>query len=183
MLRPHVPNSSNEAVKAAARLGAYSTDAGANTPLSSPVNKYIIEYNSWVSQVTQARGLSPTPCTSVGAWLVQEEHLSLVRSKRFAVPLSKIQWERGVELSPSQTAIRRTVLELAIGRIHALEPLLKDVREASMRKLKSCAEQRGWDAWLDGMTQNLICDEGTCYGECLEIGAWSARKKSTAPIG
>ncbi|KAG7289399.1 hypothetical protein NEMBOFW57_005770 [Staphylotrichum longicolle] len=73
--------------------GAYVMTA--NTPLSTPLNNFLVEYNSWVSRALEARTLCAMPCTAVGPLLIQEaEALMGVDSRRLAVPLSEIRWER-----------------------------------------------------------------------------------------
>jgi len=37
--------------------------------------------------------------------------------------------------------------------------------------------QDEWDGWLGKMMNDLVKDNGTSWGECLEVGAWWARKK------
>ncbi|KAH8652560.1 hypothetical protein BX600DRAFT_97435 [Xylariales sp. PMI_506] len=209
MLRPHVPaaqstapaedsESDSEDEDDASRLGAYVVTA--NTPLSAPLNTYLVEYNGWLSKALDQRYLSAVPCTLIGPMLLQEDGLVEVRSKRLAVPLSEVRWERegvggvvtkdgksyidsmkgkgkaadlktgkgGKSLTGAQAAIRRTALETTVGLIQALEPVLREVSKKS---------QDEWDGWAGKMTNDLLKDGGTSWGECLEIGAWSARKK------
>ncbi|KAI5920311.1 hypothetical protein F4810DRAFT_440833 [Camillea tinctor] len=183
------------------RLGAYCMTT--NTPLSTPLNPFLVEYNAWATKALELRGLSAVPCTLIGPHILQEsEILTDVRSKRLAVPLSEIRWERegvgGVvtkdgksyidsmkgksrpsdikgakpgakALTPGQAALRRTALESTVGLILSLEPLL---REASGKS------QDEWDSWTGKMTNDLLRDGGTNCGECLEVGAWTARKRS-----
>ncbi|KAI0124437.1 hypothetical protein BJ170DRAFT_586093 [Xylariales sp. AK1849] len=212
MLRPHVPATSSSAAHEdnesssdsddgeddASRLGAYVVTA--NTPLSAPLNPFLVEYNGWLSKALDRRHLSAVPCTLIGPMLLQEDGLLEVRSKRLAVPLSEVRWERegvggvvtkdgksyidsmkgkgitgdpkagkgGKALTAGQAAIRRTALETSVGLIQALEPML---REASGKS------QDEWDGWTGKMMNDLLKEGGTSWGECLEIGAWSARKK------
>ncbi|ETS80840.1 hypothetical protein PFICI_08369 [Pestalotiopsis fici W106-1] len=222
MLRPHVPATSTAATAAAAppipatsaaedsesgsededdatRLGVYVVSA--NTPLSAPLNQFLVEYNGWLSKALDKRFLSAVPCTMIGPMLLQEDGLIEVRSKRMAVPLSEVRWERegvggvvtkdgksyidsmkgkgkasdhkggkgGKSLTAAQAAIRRTALETSVGLIQALEPMLRDVSGKS---------QDEWDGWTGKMMNDLLRDGGTSWGECLEIGAWSARRKN-----
>lgn len=235
MLRPHAPkakastaarltddssdSSSDEDDEEddATRLGAYIMTA--NTPLSAPLNPFLVEYNGWITKALEQRGLSAVPCTLIGPWLLQEaEDLMDVRSKRLAVPLSEIRWERegvggvitkdgksyidsmkgknkaaggaaaaaagasdvkgggsgsgggsgGKTLTASQAALRRTALETVVGLIHSFEPILRDISGKS---------QDEWDNWTGKMMNDLLREAGTSWGECLEVGAWSARKR------
>lgn len=213
MLRPHVPagpaaasaaasvaedsESESEDEDDATRLGVYVVSA--NTPLSAPLNQFLVEYNGWLSKALDKRYLSAVPCTMIGPMLLQEDGLMEVRSKRLAVPLSEVRWERegvggvvtkdgksyidsmkgkgkvndskagkgGKALTAVQAAIRRTALETSVGLIQALEPMLRDVSGKS---------QDEWDGWAGKMMNDLLRDGGTSWGECLEIGAWSARR-------
>ncbi|KAI1499733.1 hypothetical protein F5X99DRAFT_268905 [Biscogniauxia marginata] len=184
------------------RLGAYSMTT--NTPLSAPLNPFLVEYNGWATKALDARGLSAVPCTLIGPHILQEsEILTDVRSKRLAVPLSEIRWERegvggvvtkdgksyidsmknknrpsdmkglrmgGKSLTPGQAALRRTALETTVGLILSLEPLLRETSGKS---------QDEWDSWAGKMINDLLRDGGTNCGECLEVGAWTARKRSS----
>ncbi|KAJ8112709.1 hypothetical protein ONZ43_g5329 [Nemania bipapillata] len=209
MLRPHAPK--NPPVKVhdddtssdggddednAERMGAYVMTT--NTPISAPLNTYLVEYNGWSSKALEARGLSAVPCTLIGAYLLQEaESLTDVQSKRLAVPLSEIRWERegvggvvtkdgksyidsqkgklkdqdwksGSPVTPAQSALRRTALETTVSFILALEPILREVSGKS---------QEEWDTWAGKMTNDLLREGGTSWGECLEVGVWTSRKR------
>ncbi|GAW17371.1 hypothetical protein ANO14919_068280 [Xylariales sp. No.14919] len=208
MLRPHAPknmgryhddDSSSDGgddEDNAERMGAYVMTT--NTPISAPLNAYLVEYNGWSSKALEARGLSAVPCTLIGAYLLQEaESLTDVQSKRLAVPLSEIRWERegvgGVvtkdgksyidsqkgkikdqdwktdsPVTPAQSALRRTALETTVSYILALEPLLREVSGKS---------QEEWDTWAGKMTNDLLREGGTSWGECLEVGVWTSRKR------
>ncbi|OAA80479.1 SAM binding domain-containing protein containing protein [Akanthomyces lecanii RCEF 1005] len=198
MLRPHVPEAKlagddTEDQEAAASLGAYVMNA--NTPLSAPLNTFLVEYNQWLSRALETRDLTAVPCTLIGPTLIQEsEALADVRSRRLAIPLSEVRWERegvgGVVtkdgkptaastkdkapkaesrvLSPGQEALRQTALLTVVQQVQALEPILREVSGKS---------QDEWDVWLGKMMGDLMSDSGTSWGECLEVGAWSATKR------
>ncbi|PKS11107.1 hypothetical protein jhhlp_002868 [Lomentospora prolificans] len=214
MLRPHVAGSTSSGVatqtavampadqdeehEAAASLGAYIM--GANTPLSPPLNNFLVEYNLWLVRALELRDVSPVPCTLIGPMLLQEsDDLCDVRSRRLAVPLSEVRWEKegvgGVvtkdgksyidtrgkgkqksdasgknkTLSTGQAALRRTALQTVVQGIQALEPMLKDV---------SGKRQDEWDGWISKMMNDLMKENGTSWGECLEVGAWWAQKRA-----
>ncbi len=201
MLRPHVPEPSSSGLaddeeehESAERLGAYLMTA--NTPLSAPSNSYIVEYNAWLAKALEARSLSPVPCTLIGPMLLQESDiLTGIGSRRLAVPLSEVRWERegvgGVITKDGKTysetraksreteqsrrtqtagqlALRKTALQTVVQQIQSLEPLLKEVSKKS---------QDEWDGWSGKMMNDLMIENGTSLGECLEVGAWWARKK------
>ncbi|KAI8961518.1 hypothetical protein F5Y11DRAFT_357656 [Daldinia sp. FL1419] len=216
MLRPHVlrapvaskaadsdsdSDDSSEEEDDVEKLGAYIMTN--NTPLSAPLNPFLVEYNGWAIKGLDALGLSAVPCALIGAYLLQEvDTLMELRSKRIAVPLSEIRWERegvgGVVtkdgksyidsmkrkgrlidsrvdkrkgLTTSQAALRRTALETMVGLILCLEPIIREVSGKS---------QDEWDNWCGKMMNDLLRDGGTSWGECLEVGAWCARKKLTS---
>ncbi|KAK3685380.1 hypothetical protein B0T22DRAFT_382282 [Podospora appendiculata] len=217
MLRPHVPeppvplganvssddesnsSSSENEQKEIANLGAYVMTA--NTPLSAPLNNFLVEYNGWVLRALEKNSLSPVPCTVIGPLLVQEaEILTGVESRRLAVPLSEVRWERegvggvvtkdgksyietkgrrggkegvaaGKALEPGAAALRRTALLTVVQMIQSLEHVLREVSGKS---------QDEWDAWLGKMMIDLVRENGTSWGECLEVGAWWARKRVPA---
>jgi SAM-dependent methyltransferase len=187
-----------------------------NTPLSTPLNNFLVEYNAWIQRALESRALCAMPCTVIGPLLIQEaEMLTGVGSRRLAVPLSEIRWEKegvggvvtkdgksyieskarkgispggggaggaggagvggkdgtgvgGGGLDPAAAALRRTALMIVVGRIQSLEPVL---REASGKS------QDEWDAWVGKMMNDLVRENGTSWGECLEVGAWWARKR------
>jgi SAM-dependent methyltransferase len=213
MLRPHVPESPPSASAAdddddeqemAASIGAYVMTS--NTPLSPPLNSFLVEYNGWLARALEMRNLSPVPCTVVGSMLVQEaDDLGGLGSRRLAVPLSEVRWERegvgGVvtkdgkgyidsdlrpgenkgkdpdpakapsprrSLTAGQAALRRTALLTVAQMVQGLEGPLREVSGKS---------QDEWDSWVGKMMNDLMRDGGASWGECLEVGAWWARKK------
>ncbi|KAK5660178.1 hypothetical protein OQA88_13648 [Cercophora sp. LCS_1] len=214
MLRPHVPefttptgaaaeddgdgSSSEDENKEATTSGAYVMTA--NTPLSAPLNNFLVEYNMWLSKALERMSLCPVPCTLIGPLLVQEaETLTAVGNRRLAIPLSEVRWERegvggvvtkdgksyietkgrragkesaptGAALDPAAAALRRTALLTVVQMIQSLEHVLRDVSGKS---------QDEWDGWLGKMMNNLVKENGTSWGECLEIGAWWARKRGS----
>ncbi|KAK0636380.1 hypothetical protein B0T17DRAFT_481164 [Bombardia bombarda] len=215
MLRPHVPESlappgaaddedsddsdSDDEQAEAANIGAYLMTA--NTPLSAPLNNFLVEYNGWLSRALEKNSLSPVPCTLIGPLLVQEaEVLTGVESRRLVVPLSEVRWERegvggvvtkdgksyietkgrrvgkegisaGKALEPGAAALRRTALLTVVQMIQSLEHILREVSGKS---------QDEWDGWLGKMMNDLVRENGTSWGECLEVGAWWARKRVPA---
>ncbi|CAK7269773.1 hypothetical protein SEPCBS119000_003741 [Sporothrix epigloea] len=207
LLRPHVPSLpaslSPEEVddyENAVSAGAYVLTP--NTPFSAPLNTYITDYNAWLVKALDARSLPSAHCALVGALFFQEaESLTNVSSRRLVVPLSEMRWERegvgGVvtqdgkayidtqgqstangnagdaeqgkkTITHAQSALRRTALLTFVQLIQSLEPMLRDVSGKS---------QEEWDGWSGKMMNDLMKDNGTFWGECLEIGAWWAQKR------
>jgi hypothetical protein len=205
MLRPHVPEprsgqDDDEEQETAASLGAYVITA--NTPLSMPLNNYLVEYNGWISKALVARGMSASPCANIAPSMLQEDALTGVGIRRLAVPLSEVRWERegvggvvtkdgksyietkgkrmgplartkdpGKALTAGQAAVRRTALLTVVQLIQNLEPILREVNGKS---------QDEWDSWQGKMMNDLLRENGTSWGECLEIGAWWSTKKASS---
>jgi SAM-dependent methyltransferase len=205
MLLPHVPpsiatddsDSEDEEQERANATGTYTLTA--QTPLTAPQNQFLMEYNGWVAKALEKRQLNPMPCTRIQPMLLQEaEDLQDIDGRRLAIPLSEVRWERegvggaitkdgstgrgnqgyltkgkGQEaerktLSTGQAALRRTALLTVMQKIEALEPLLREVNGKG---------QDEWDRWLSNMMNDLMKQNGTSWGECLEVGAWWATKK------
>lgn len=165
-------------------------------PLAPPQNKFLTDYNTWVSKAFEARKLTPLPCTLIRPQLVQEPELTDINDWRLAIPLGDVRWEKeGIggaitsssnagfgakgktkestqqhrkNLTSVQAALRSTALLTVVQLIESLEPLL---REASGKG------QDEWDRWYANMMNDLMKQNGTSWGECLEVGAWWAQKK------
>lgn len=74
-------------------MGAYTITP--QTPLATPQNQFLIDYNTWISKALEARDISPMPCTSIRPMLLQEaEVLEQIESRRLAIPLGEVRWER-----------------------------------------------------------------------------------------
>lgn len=201
MLLPHAPPSTKEGEEETEGEGqVYTSSMGTyalttQTPLAAPRNIYLNEYNGWITKALDKKNLSPMPCTVIMPMLHQEsELLTDIESRRLVIPLGEVRWERegvggavtpglnghaisskgkgkemiGVTLTPVQIALRRTALMTVIQMIESLEPVL---REASGKS------QSEWDTWQERMTKDLLSENGTAWGECLEVGAWWARKR------
>ncbi|CAK7237621.1 hypothetical protein SEUCBS140593_010039, partial [Sporothrix eucalyptigena] len=207
LLRPHLPTApptlspdEEDDYDSAMSAGAYVLTP--NTPLSAPLNTYIVDYNAWLVKALESRSLPFAHCALVGALFLQEaESLTNVSSRRLAVPLSEMRWERegvgGVvtkdgktyietkgmpktkgkgreaeqgkkTITPAQSALRRTALLTVVQLIQSLEPILREVSGKS---------QDEWDGWSGKMMNDLMKENGTFWGECLEVGAWWAQKR------
>lgn len=206
MLLPHTPPSTKEGgdIEFEEQLhtnamGTYTLTA--QTPLAAAQNQFIQDYNGWIATALEARNLSPMPCTQIRPLLLQEsEALTDIGSRRLAIPLGEVRWEReGVGgvitqgstgighttsskgkvkeserkvLTAGQAALRRTALLTFVQMIEHLEPVLKEV---------SGKGQDEWDRWYGNMMTDLLKNNGTSWGECLEICAGWARKKDRSP--
>ena len=71
-------------------------------------------------------------------------------------------------LTAGQAALRKTALMTVVQQVQALEPALREVSGKS---------QDEWDVWLGKMMSDLMNESGASWGECLEVGAWWAKKK------
>ena len=199
---PHVaPGASSEDVDQAVETATYTTTSG--TAFTKAQNKYLLDYNTWVEKGLDKLKLPAAPCALMGFTFSSEPDLYIdVGCRRIAIPFGEIRWEgeaspkagedpqtsgrrnsgsrpssrnlkardsprTTLPLTPDQAALRQTALTTVIGLIESLEPMLMKESEK---------EQNEWDRWWAGMTADLLEKNGTLGGECLEVGAWWARK-------
>lgn len=162
------------------------------TPFKARVdNKFLQGYNAWIQQALDKRLLGPTPCIRVGPTLLQEpDSLTEVDYRRVAIPFGTLKPPpdsgRDIDgvsdaddhsqappaldpnpLTPEQLALRQTALQIILQLIDSLEPLLQEASGKSGEE---------WSRWYNWMMTDLIEGGGANSGECLEIGAWWARK-------
>lgn len=200
---PHVaPGVSGNDVDQAEETATYTTTSG--TGFVKAQNKYLLDYNTWVEKGLDKLKLPAAPCALMGFTFSSEPDLyANVGSRRIAIPFGELRWERegvpeegentmylgggnGVSklsskkskarelrkthlpLTPDQAALRQTALMTVIGLVESLEPML--MRESEKK-------QDEWDRWWASMTTDLLERNGTQSGECLEVGAWWARKR------
>lgn len=200
---PHVaPGISGDNIEQAKETATYTTTSG--TAFAKAQNKYLLDYNTWVEKGLDKLSIPAAPCALMGFTFSSEPDLYTdVGSRRIAIPFGEMRWEgeacpteredpkapkrksseskmsskksKGrdvpstiLPLTPDQAALRETALTTVIGLIESLEPMLMKESEK---------EQKEWDRWWAEMTTNLLKDNGTNSGECLEIGAWWARKR------
>ena len=201
---PHVaPGTTNEEIERAEATATYVTTSG--TAFAKAQNKFLLDYNGWVEKGLDKLKLPAAPCAVMGFTFSSEPDVYTdVGTRRIAIPLGEVRWEReGVikesdnveppscgndvskksskrsskpremavacnSLTPDQAALRKTALTTVIGLIENLEPML--MRESEKKEYE-------WDRWWTGMTTDLLENDGTFNGECLEVGAWWARKR------
>lgn len=166
------------------------------TPFAPAQNKYIADSNAWIHAALDKLNLPSSPCTRMAQLLYQEtDSLSDVSTRRIAIPLGQLRWEKDSEgnmsrsgssgnifgtppkgksragesaLTDDQAAIRSTALLTVVQKIESLEPLLK---QASGKN----AEE--WTRWWSSMMTSLLDQESTVgSGEVLELGAWWATR-------
>ncbi len=192
------PGTATEDAKQAEKSATYTISAV--TPFAKTRNVFILDYNLWVERALLNLGLPTTPCALLGfGFSSHADGFEPEGNRRIAIPFSHIRWEddnapnqpnkmkklgpgKGPAkqqtsvgrtykpLTPDQAALRRTALTVVTGLIEALEPLLM---------AESGKKQDEWDRWWGGMMSDLFENDGTINGECLEIGAWWARKTRT----
>jgi SAM-dependent methyltransferase len=154
------------------------------TPMAAPHNQFFQDYNTWIREALQKRNLTDMPCTLHHATLHQEAELVEIDSRRLAIPLGDMRWEResvGLsskgktkedesrkQLTLGQAALRHTALMTIVQFIESMEPVLREV---------SGKGQDEWDRWHANMMTDLLKNNGTSWGECMEVGAWWATKK------
>ncbi len=201
-LLPSPPTSlgtSKDDVEQAKSTATYAIAAG--TPFTKAQNPYLQDYNIWAEKALDKIEATAAPCALMGLTFSSEpEIFGSVGSRRIAIPLGEVRWEQegigrdslsqkkrtgreksearrasaagqaSVErksLTPEQRALRRAALTTVLGLIQGLEPLLMK---------ESGKKQDEWDRWLAGLNSDLLEGDGLLNGECLEVGAWWARK-------
>ncbi|PSK54057.1 hypothetical protein B9Z65_7863 [Elsinoe australis] len=171
-------------------------------PFAPAQNKFIQDSNRWIELACDKRKLPPTPCARVAETLYQEPDLLCdFGSRRVAIPLTELPWEKersasisnssgrkssrsgpsgrsssgkaktkgsGGLLTADQAAIRYTALMTVVQKIESLEPVLKEFSGKNTEE---------WATWWANMMNDLLDQDGVKTGECLEIGAWWARKR------
>ncbi|MCJ1254690.1 hypothetical protein MMC24_002505 [Lignoscripta atroalba] len=193
---PPIPQGTSEDdVEQADEMAVYLISS--STGFAKPQNKYLQDYNIWVEKALDKRHLTAVPCALTGwAFSSDPEIIGNIGSRRIAVPFGEIRWEqegvgecglRGNDgrgpnvpaartvsnierkiLTADQAALRRTALSTTIQFIEGLELILKE---------ESGKRQDEWDRWWAGMTYDLLEQNGTYNGECLEIGAFWGQKR------
>lgn len=201
-LLPSPPTSlatSKADVEQAKSTATYAIAAG--TPFTKAQNPYLQDYNIWAEKALDQIEATAAPCAVMGlAFSSEPEVFGSVGSRRIAIPLGEVRWEHegtgrdssnqkkktnrekgdsrrpstagqaSVErrfLTPDQRALRRAALTTVLGLIQGLEPLLMK---------ESGKKQDEWDRWWGGLNSDLLEGDGLLNGECLEVGAWWARK-------
>jgi len=191
-LHPHPPTppgSRSDDLDCALRTGTFLISAA--TPLGKSQNKFLNDSNSWIQEALDRRKLSPLPCARMQPMLLQEpDTLKDIGFRRVAIPFGEMKWERDdpergdvwrqseiargkskegqdAILTEEQASLRATALLVVIQFIESMEPLLKEV---------SGKNQEEWQRWWNWMILDLYENGGTFSGDCLEVGAYWARK-------
>ncbi|KAE9962335.1 hypothetical protein BLS_000467 [Venturia inaequalis] len=190
-LQPHPPSPPGKQPEEhayALRTGTFLISAA--TPFLPSQNKYLQEVNGWIQEAMDRRKLSPTPCTTMLPALLQEPLLQDIGFRRIAIPYGELRWERDIPdraplrvksdvakgktrqgdestLTEEQSSLRATALLNMIQFIESLEPLLKEV---------SGKNREEWERWWNWMVADLYDNGGANTGDCLEMGAYWARK-------
>lgn len=193
------PGVRKDDVKQAESTGTYLISTG--TPFAKAQNKYLQDYNVWAEKAIDKIDFTAAPCALMGLTFSSEpEVYSSVDSRRIAIPLGELRWEReGIggapptlkkktsrgksdsqkasssqelrvtcePLTPDQLDLRRTALLTVLGLIEGLEPLLMK---------ESGKKQDEWNRWWAALNTDVLKRNGLSNGECLEVGAWWARK-------
>ncbi|KAK2741413.1 hypothetical protein FQN55_008329 [Onygenales sp. PD_40] len=176
---PRAPGLSGGSVEQAEVTGTYTIFPA--TPWADAQNKYLRDYNSWAQKAFEKRKLTPMPCAMIGLSFTSEsESFKSVDSRRIAIPLGEVRWEREPQggppneweqrkaLSQDQLALRQTALLTIVQMIESMEPMLMEA---------SGKGRDEWDRWWTGMTTDLLQKGGVASGECLEVGAWWGQKR------
>ena len=185
----------HKVVEQAERTATYTI--GAATPFVKAQNSYLRDCNPWIEKALEKIGSTATPCALIDFNFSSDpDDFGETGGRRLAVPFGKIRWEsedvgnklssikdpekgKGVATAPTvatqrppptpnQLSLRRTASNVILGFIEGLEPLL--IKESGKT-------QDEWDKWWAAMNNDLLEKDGAFNGECLEIGAWWARKR------
>ena len=184
-LLPHPtipPGTLEEDIEQAEDSGTYIISPG--TAFAKAQNRFLADYNGWVEKAFDKRGLVTAPCSLAQWTLSAEPDLWYdLGSRRIAIPFGEVRWEQEnsssgkasqrvdagpIDLSAAQAALRRTALMTTLRFVEGLEALLK---------AESGKRQDEWDRWWANMMHDLVENNGTFNGECLEVGAWWGRKR------
>ncbi|KKY13722.1 putative sam binding domain-containing protein containing protein [Phaeomoniella chlamydospora] len=193
LLRTLLPNppvargTSEDDLEQAQATGTYTISAA--TPFAQAQNQYLKDYNSWAQKALEKCRITTTPCASISlAFSAEADSFQDYGSRRIAIPLSEVRWEREPgatlatskrrvstpgtgeyrKLSQDQLALRRTALMTVVQTIESLEPMLIEANGYG---------QDEWDRWWSNMTADLLQQKGTANGEVLEVGAWWGQKR------
>ncbi|TID14293.1 SAM binding motif-containing protein [Venturia nashicola] len=190
-LQPHPPSppgKQREEHECALRTGTFLISAA--TPFLLSQNKLLQEANGWIQEAMDRRKLSPTPCTRMLPSLLQEPFLQDIGFRRIAIPYGELRWEKDIldrasnrsksevakgktkrgdesALTEEQSSLRATALLILVQFIESLEPVLREV---------SGKNREEWERWWNWMITDLYENGGANAGDCLEMGAYWARK-------
>ncbi|KKK21870.1 SAM binding motif containing protein [Aspergillus ochraceoroseus] len=172
------PNLASKEQEIADATATYTFSAA--TPFTNAQNKFFQDYNSWVEKAFDRRKLTALPCATTGlSFNAEVDVLDKVESRRIAIPLGELRWEREGhnkdgcngprrQLTSDQLSIRRTALLTVIQMIEGMEPMLMEASGKSRDE---------WDRWWTAMISDLLQKGGLANGECLEVSAWWGQKK------
>jgi SAM-dependent methyltransferase len=182
------PGLSEEQLEQAEDTATYTISAA--TPFAQAQNEYLKDYNAWATKAFERRRLTGVPCAFIGmAFSAETESFRNYGSRRIAIPLGEFRWEKEPHvrkgsigrtdssgdacpkaraLTPDQLAVRKTALNTVVQMIEGLESMLMEASGKSKDE---------WDRWWAGMVTDLLHNEGTASGECLEVGAWWGQKR------
>ena len=176
---PHAPGLSDVDKEQADATGTYTIFSA--TPFADAQNRYLRDYNAWAQEALERRKLTSMPCAMIGlSFTAESESFKSVGSRRIAIPLGEVRWERDAHgeaphereqrkaLTPDQLSLRQTALLTIVQMIESMEPMLMEA---------SGKGRDEWDRWWTGMTTDLLQKGGVASGECLEVGAWWGQKR------
>ena len=170
---------------------------GAGTPFAKAQNSYLRDCNPWIEKALGKIDSTATPCALIDFNFYSDPDVfGETGGRRLAIPFGTVRWENedagnkrnsirdtgnGKRVAtaptvakqrppptPDQLSLRRTALNVILGFIEGMEPLL--IKESEKTQVE-------WDKWWAAMNVDLLEKDGVSNGECLEIGAWWARKK------
>ena len=199
---PAIPaNASDQEIEQVEESGTYLTSP--STPFAKTENRYLADYNLWVTQALEKRNFTAAPC-AIAAWAFTSnpDMFYGCGSRRVAIPFGELRWEKegqsavnqsasaganekgrtasagggAAEKKPSREAKALTPSQAAIRRT-ALTTSIHFIEALELiLKEESGKRQDEWERWWEGLTVDLLAEGRLFSGECMEIGAWWGRK-------
>ncbi|KAI5302270.1 hypothetical protein KEM56_000858 [Ascosphaera pollenicola] len=169
---PPAPGLPKKCYEQAEKTGTYTICS--STPWTDVKNKFLIDYNVWIQQVFSHKGLSTTPCSHVGlSFSTEGDSLENTGSRRIAIPLGHMQWEKDDPKSAKLTG-----LQLALRRIflYTVSKVMRCLNEELIVASQKTPEE--WSRWWSQLSKELVGNIGFASGECLEAGAWWGTKRA-----
>jgi SAM-dependent methyltransferase len=162
---PAPPRGNKEEHDHAARTATFLISPA--TPFAKSTNKYLTNSNSWIQDALDRMDISATSCGRVQPMLLQEpDNLDSIGVRRVAIPFGELKWERQ-SLTPEQSDLRQAALLNTVMFIESMEPFLRKVSGKNTEE---------WTRWWNWMMADLYSEGGANGGDCIELGAFWARK-------
>lgn len=183
------------------------------TPFAPAQNKYVADYNTWITRAFDELKLPPAPCARLLNMMYQEaDTLTDIGFRRVAVPFGELRWEKetveerrhgrvmsegtllSAPITPTMSSIFRgkgragegiSILtpDQAALRHMALLTVLQEIE--SLEPLLKDVSGKNSEEWSRwwGCMMASLLDDSGTSGEVLEVGAWWATKRKDSGTG